>query len=405
MAAQPTTGPTTTGPTSSAPTTGPTSSSPTSSSPTSSSAPTTGPTSSSAPTTGAPTTGPATTGSAPDRRWRLLAGGDSLLRRRTSADPFARIRPRLNQANLTLVNLETAIATGGDAQDKSYVFRAEPRFASLLSQAGVDAVSLANNHAMDYGPEALLETLGHLRDNGVTPFGAGRDLTEALAPARFTVKGVRIAVIGASQIIPAPSWIATADRIGIASAGRHTIDANTDRLLTAVRTAAADNDVVIVFMHWGIEGDDCPSGVQIRLARMLRDAGAVAVIGAHPHVLQPIVADTGDAPDAGDGTRTWDTASEPGTAGADRRAPGVIAYSLGNFIWDPRSGRTADTGVLELGFDGGRLTDIVFHPHRLDANGWAAAVDDASSSARIRSAAARRCPGARGTDRWPTTRK
>ncbi len=259
------------------------------------------------------------------------------------------------------------------------MFRAEPRFAALLSQAGVDAASLANNHAMDYGRDAMLETAEHLRANGVTPFGAGKDITEALAPARFTVKGTTVAVIGASQIIPAANWLATADRAGIASAGRHTIDANTERLLAAVRTAADEHDVVVVFMHWGIEGDPCPSGVQIRLARLLRDAGATAVIGAHPHVLQPIVHDPTD------------------------RGDGVIAYSLGNFIWDPRSGVTADTGVLELGFDGSTLTGITFHPHRLDGNGWAAPTGDSSSSARIRAAVARRCSGARGVSGWPTT--
>jgi poly-gamma-glutamate synthesis protein (capsule biosynthesis protein) len=314
-----------------------------------------------------------------DRRWRLLAGGDSLLRRSTTADPFARLRPRLIEAELAIVNVETAIATSGTPQQKTYVFRAEPRFATLLSQAGVDAVSLANNHALDYGRDALLETAEHLSANGVVPFGAGADIDEALAPATFTVKGTTVAILGASQIIPSASWLATADRAGIASAGKHTIDANTERLLTAVRNARAVHDVVIVFMHWGIEGDDCPSGVQVRLGRLLRDAGADAVIGAHPHVLQPIVADRG--PD-GDG---------------------VIAYSLGNFIWDPRTGRTADTGVLDLRFDGSTLVGMELHPHRLDGNGWAAAVSNDTTSARIRAAVARRCAGARGVASWSAT--
>jgi poly-gamma-glutamate capsule biosynthesis protein CapA/YwtB (metallophosphatase superfamily) len=312
-----------------------------------------------------------------DPKWTLLAGGDTLLRRPTNADPFARIRPLLGSADLTVVNLETAITTGGTAEKKSFVFRAAPRFAQLISQAGIDAVSLANNHAGDYGTEAMFETSQHLLDNGVQPFGAGRNRAEALEPAVFQIRGTSVAIIGASQIIPAPSWVATADKPGIASAGRHIVDANTKAFLAAVTNAAAQYDVVIAFLHWGQEGVDCPTDIQRRLGRLTRDAGATAVIGAHPHVLQPLIPDRSDS--FGDG---------------------VIAYSLGNFIWDPRSGKTGDTGVLQLDFDGKKLTGILFHPHRLDGNGWAASVTNDNARARINGGVARNCPGANGETAW-----
>ena len=129
------------------------------------------------------------------------------------------------------------------------------------------------------------------------------------------------------------------------------------------------SDVVIVMMHWGIEKDQCPSDIQIRVAALLRRAGATAVIGAHPHVLQPIVRD-GD---------------------------GVIAYSLGNFIWDPRSGPSADTGIIELKFRGPDLDQVLFHPHRLDPLGWARGVRTSAERDRINAQVHRKCRGADGT--------
>ena len=110
---------------------------------------------------------------------------------------------------------------------------------------------------------------------------------------------------------------------------------------------------------------------------MLFRSGATAVLGAHPHILQPVVPVSTTAGDA------------------------VVAYSLGNFIWDPRSGATGETGVLELRFDGPKLAAIRFAPHRLDGNGWARAVDSSSVRGRAISArVGRRCPGAPGVSSW-----
>ena len=187
-------------------------------------------------------------------------------------------------------------------------------------------------------------------------------------------------MFGASQIIPAGSWVATSSQAGIASAGKHVIDRNTENLLNAVRAAKASNDVVLVVLHWGIEGNVCPSAVQRSLGARLRAAGATAVLGAHPHVLQPIVVDV-----------------KPSAAsqGPDR---GLIAYSMGNFIWDPRSGATGETGLLELRFNGANLVGHQFHPHRLDGNGWASSVDPASPTGKRTTAlVANPCPGAKGS--------
>jgi Bacterial capsule synthesis protein PGA_cap len=318
---------------------------------------------------------------APPENWTVYFGGDTLLTRRVArtANPFARIRPPLDQADLTIVNVETAIATIGKAEVKTYTFRSDLSLPSRLAEAGVDVVSLANNHAIDYGKPAMLETIARLRAAKVTPVGAGENLKEALTPVQLTIRGQRVAVLAASQIIPAGSWVAGRFQAGIASAGKHVIDRNTENLLQAVRDAKAANDVVFVVLHWGIEGDFCPSGVQRKLGAQLRAAGATAVLGAHPHVLQPIVVDDGRASSAAPGK-------------------GLIAYSMGNFIWDPRSGASGETGLLELKFTGSDLTGHQFHPHRLDGNGWASAVDAASPLGKSISArVAKPCPGAKGS--------
>jgi poly-gamma-glutamate capsule biosynthesis protein CapA/YwtB (metallophosphatase superfamily) len=323
----------------------------------------------------------ATIGDAPRENWTVYFGGDTLLTRKIarSTNPFARIRPALDQADLTIVNLETAIATVGKAEVKTFTFRSDLSLPNRLAAAGIDVVSLANNHAIDYGKEAMLETIARLRDNKVSPVGAGKNLQEALAPVELVVGGQRIAVLAASQIIPASNWVATSSSTGIASAGKHVIDRNTQNLLEAVRSAKAANDVVFVVLHWGIEGDSCPSGIQRQLGARLRAAGATAVLGAHPHVLQPIVVD-----------------EKASVSSAPTR--GLIAYSMGNFIWDPRSGASGETGVLELRFNGADLIGHEFHPHRLDSNGWAAAVDPTSPAGkRISARVANSCPGAKGS--------
>ena len=323
-----------------------------------------------------PTTKPLVEQPTNDARWTILFGGDTLLTRRITptTDPFARIRPRLSEADLAIVNVETAIASGGRAQTKAYTFMSDLSLPERLEGTGVDVGSLANNHALDFGPRALIETIDNLRAAGVEPVGAGADLAAALQPAEFVIDDVRVAVLAGSQIIPDGGWPATSIRAGIVSAGKHVIDVHSDNLLNAVRAARTTHDVVVVVMHWGIEGDPCPSVVQRRLGAMLRAAGATAVLGAHPHILQPIVADP-----------------IPG-------GEGLVAYSLGNFIWDPRSGATADTGVLQLQFEGAKLVGHHLYPHQLDRNGWAAAVDPRSAAGRrITGRVARACPGAIGT--------
>jgi poly-gamma-glutamate synthesis protein (capsule biosynthesis protein) len=303
-------------------------------------------------TTTTPTT--STTVATGPTTWRLLAVGDVLLddTEARGVNAFAHVSPALSSADLAIVNLETAVADEGvgTPEAKTYVFRSPPSAATTLARAGVDIANLANNHALDYGPAAFVAGLGHLKNAGVDVVGGGHNATEATAPLMRVVGGVRVAVLGASRVIPSHSWNATATQPGIASA--YEVRALTDR----VRRAKAAADVVIVVVHWGTEGATCPEPVVVSLASALRAAGATAVLGSHPHVLQPVKRD-GD---------------------------GVIAYSLGNFVFHHRSGPSGDTAVLELGFNGAQLVSVTPHPHLLASGPPRPA--DAASAARIRAA-------------------
>ncbi|MEA3078129.1 MAG: hypothetical protein QOF60_3037 [Actinomycetota bacterium] len=236
-------------------------------------------------------------------------------------NPLAAMADRLQAADLVAVNLETPVAHPGTGtpQSKQYVFLAGTELLDALVRSGVDIVNLANNHALDHGPEALLETIDHARQAGLTPVGAGANAAEAYRPAYFRVRSRTIAVLGLSRVVP-PGWAATATKPGVASA----YDERT--AMQAIRNAKAQADDVVVIVHWGVELARCPGDDIVGLAHRLHQAGASIVAGHHPHVLQGI--SNGDE--------------------------GVTAYSLGNFVWYHDEPPTNETGVLEveLGLEG-----------------------------------------------------
>ena len=235
------------------------------------------------------------------------------------ATAFGPITGVLRSADFAAVNLETAITSGGTPQPKTYHFRAPAAAFTALRDAGIDLVTMANNHVLDYGPAGLADTLAAARAARFPYVGIGDSAAAAWAPYLTTIKGVTIAVIGVSQVAElASSWVATGTRPGEANA----IDLG--RTLAAVRSARRLASVVIVFMHWGTEGQACPDQAQLSLARQLAAAGAGIIVGAHAHMLQ----------------------------GSGWLGRTFVAYGLGNFLWWERSYSTA-TGVLEL----------TLHPH------------------------------------------
>ncbi|MBE1489872.1 CapA family protein [Plantactinospora soyae] len=273
---------------------------------------------------------------------------------------FGRIAPVLRDADLTLLNLETAVTGRGTPQPKRFHFRAPKSTYAALRAAGVDAASVANNHVLDYGPVGLRDTLDSAAAAKFPVFGAGPNADAAYAPWLTTVRGVRIAVLGMSQVHElSAQWKPTATRPGVAMA----FDAT--RATAAVRAARSQADLVIVFMHWGIEGSSCPSGEMKTFASRMSRAGADIVLGTHAHTL------------LADGWlgRTY------------------VHYGLGNFLWYGDS-KSTDSGVLRLTVQGRTVVRNEFLPGTVSRTGQPVLVTGgARERIQDKIGAARRCTG------------
>jgi poly-gamma-glutamate capsule biosynthesis protein CapA/YwtB (metallophosphatase superfamily) len=193
------------------------------------------------------------------------------------------VRDALGQADLVVLNLECCISERGrpwDAPGKPFFFRAPPRAVELLVLLGVDCVTLANNHALDFGFDALADTLDHLATAGIAAVGAGADLEQARRPAILAAGGLRVAVVGVSDH-PA-DFAAGPGRPGVAFAdlGRQV----PDWLLEDIREADAEADATLVTPHWGPNMTSAPVRHVRRAASELVEAGATLVAGHSAHV-------------------------------------------------------------------------------------------------------------------------
>lgn len=242
----------------------------------------------------------------------------------------------LSRADLTMVNLETAITERGTAEPKTFTFRAPATAFAALRAAGVDVATLANNHAADFGPVGLADTLEAIRSTRFPVVGIGADAARAYAPHYAVVGGHRVALLAASQIRDRTlaAWSAGEASPGIASA-------YDDRLVAAVRAARARAEVVVVYLHWGVEGQGCPSGDQRAVAARLAEAGADAVVGTHAHQL----------------------------LGGGWLGRTYVGYGLGNYLWWRDAAYSNDTGVLRLTFRGRQVVAAGLLPARIDARG------------------------------------
>ncbi len=186
----------------------------------------------------------------------------------------------MNAADIMMLNNEFSYSLRGEPADKSYTFRAKPERVNILKEMGVDIVSLANNHALDYGMDALMDTFTTLEDAEIDYIGAGDNLNRAKAPIYYTLGDKKIAYLAASRVVFAMDWYATDTRPGMIG----TYDPSL--LLEQIREADSNSDYVVVYVHWGVERTNYPVEYQKTLARQYIEAGADAVIGCHPHVLQ-----------------------------------------------------------------------------------------------------------------------
>ena len=237
---------------------------------------------------------------------RFAAVGDVLLDRgirkvmeeRGRDYPLQAVSDCLNWYDLVFCNLECPLSELGKPMEKKYIFRGDPSAVEMLKKAGFNLFSLANNHALDYGHEALVDTIDNLVNAGLYPIGAGKDQKEALKPiiirnngltlAFFAVLGYPMEGVSGSPDLPGPS------QTGI------------DELISLVKTIRDQVDFIVVSFHWGIEYETQPRPQQIKDAHRLIESGTDLIIGHHPHVIQ----------------------------GIEKYQGKYVLYSLGNFLFD-----------------------------------------------------------------------
>ena len=229
-------------------------------------------------------------------------------------------------ADMTLINEEFPFSTGGtQALNKKFTFRIDPKYVKVFQEMGVDVVSLANNHALDYGHEALLDTFATLDGVGIPYVGAGETKARAEEAIYVESNGRKIGVLSASRVIPVVGWNIENQQPGLFCTYSST------RLVQRIKEVKQECDFVVVYVHWGKEYKERPEEYQRELAKKYIDAGADLVVGSHSHVPQGI-----------------------------EYYKGVpIVYCLGNFIF---SANMVDTYALKATFDANGRTTIQVIP-------------------------------------------
>ncbi len=223
--------------------------------------------------------------------------------------------------DLTVINLECPPTDAGAQLDKEFSFRCDPAALPVARDNGVDVASLANNHGQDRGAEGLLDSIANLSEAGIEAVGVGANVAEATKPALFEIDGWTVAVLGMGGVLPSDSWLASDDRPGMASGD------DIDQMAAAVEAAAGLADLVVVTIHWGVEGVTEPDPDDRARADAMVAAGADVIFGHHPHRL-----------------------------GELELVDGVpVFWTLGNFVW-PRlsdAGATTAVGRVIIDPDGG----------------------------------------------------
>jgi poly-gamma-glutamate synthesis protein (capsule biosynthesis protein) len=234
----------------------------------------------------------------------------------------------LKRASILVGNLEAPLSKRGSVYtEKTWLLRADPRTVDSLVKAGFHILTLANNHMMDYGPVAMQDTLVALDNAGIARTGAGNNLAEARKPAIVSASdGTKFAFLSYSLTYPEIFW-ANATRPG-------TPYGNPTFFVADIKEAKALADHVIVSFHWGKELQNYPSAYQKNYGRLAIDSGASVVLGHHPHVLQGIEVYKG----------------------------GLIAYSLGNYVFGSYSKRVKDSIILEIYCDQRSLNEARLYP-------------------------------------------
>lgn len=239
------------------------------------------------------------------------------------------ILKEMKDADVFVVNNEFTLSDRGEpTEGKTYTFRGKPENVSYYKDMGVDLVSLANNHAYDYGEVSLLDTLDILDEAGIARIGGGKNIEEASAPFVIELDDYKVAVIAATQIerLENPDTRgATEDSPGVFRC------LNPEKLYETVEKAKEECDYVIVYIHWGTENVFEPDWLQLDQAKGLAQAGADIIIGNHSHCIQPV--------DIVDGV--------------------PVVYSVANFWFNSKE---VINGMLKVSFNKEGLESVQFLP-------------------------------------------
>jgi len=258
----------------------------------------------------------------------LSRGVDLWMQKEGHLYPFKNIAEITNSAEVVFGNLESPLSRRGSKGGKIYSFRGNPESVKGLIYAGFKVLNLANNHSYDYGREAFEETLKLLNQNNIQTIGAGKNLKEARKPAIFNLDNLKVASLG-YDLSPG-AFYAGENNPGIAKA-------KSSWIIEDIEKVKRDVDLVIVSFHWGIEYENFPTEYQKSLAHMAVDCGADIVVGHHPHTFQGIELYKGK----------------------------IIAYSLGNFVFDQKDIKNNQSLILKVIFTEERLLRVEIIPIEL----------------------------------------
>ena len=249
----------------------------------------------------------------------LLFVGDIMLSRKVGEKitafhdprfPFLKIRDLIHSADLAFGNFENPISSRGEKQGSIYSFRAHPSVVAGLTFAGFDVLSIANNHILDYGRDALEDTVTLLESNEIRAVGAGGDSGVANEPVIKVIGGTRIAFLAYTTL-----YTKSLEEREFSPGISHFEIESAKKNIQDLRTRA---DIIIVSFHWGEEYKTRSNTTQQKLAHTLIDAGADMIVGHHPHVAQEI----------------------------ERYKHGWILYSLGNFVFDQKFSEETMRGLM-----------------------------------------------------------
>ena len=254
--------------------------------------------------------------------------GESAIRR----EAISSLRRYFEDGDLNIFNLETAITDEVKKEEKEYNFKADSQFLQTLKSVGFNVATIANNHSYDFGEQGFLDTLQNLDEAGISYVGGGVNSDIAYQGQVYSVKGLKIGVLGVAKVNGGPLSIAGKDKAGTTNGYDA---ATTERAITALRKVS---DIVILLPHWGEEGSFCPRDWEISSAKKWQSLGADIIVGSHTHTLQEV----------------------------QLKENKLIAYSMGNFIFYSSQLENRTTGILKIRISPNKRISYELQPFVID---------------------------------------